>query len=111
VNYNGLFGESEMECAAKLIVNRIVAKQTWHVFVTYSDMAAEATGFLHLVSGGFLGSGYPIKSRWWPTPSFIERVSERLVLNYPDAKKWPLPDPCMNFEGLSDMARGSGLDD
>ena len=88
---NATFGMSEMEVAAKRIINNCEAKGSWLHAATFElfQGSSEQNGFLHLIEYGYLTSGY-FKGKFYITDKFI-KIIERKVSPYDLALKFEAP--------------------
>lgn len=75
--FSATLGMCEMECAAYLMV--VKAKETgdtWKRFFCLGDVPGEQTGFLCLLSNGWMETGYP-NGMFYMGRKLIERLAKR----------------------------------
>lgn len=76
-NLMAVFGMSEMEAAAEIILDDCCGAGTWYRVFGVRDFPENAlTGFLQLLERGWLRSMFYSKNSFRVTPSFVTRVNE-----------------------------------
>lgn len=93
IRFQATFGMFEMEVAAAKIVGKAEAAGSWNIGVSLDDFEdgseclddfskrAARTGFLHLISNGWLEPNLLFKSEFCVRQEFINRVKHKIIIN------------------------------